>query len=268
MSKKRIWLIAILACIALVFGFKSFFYFPPLNVQLGTVNKPVSQNADPNNLANLVYQPGSNPVIQVNGGKATLDPNSWHANSVQYAALDNMGRTSTGNTGYLCKANVTNDALRQQQTVNPTGWHQKRVKGTYVVNRGHIIAYSLSKGIAVDGSYNPNLQSGDQDNPKNLFTETTFTNQELQWPYEQKVQKALIANKQVVYQVTPVFKGINTMAAGVHMQAASIDGTLNYNVFLFNVQPNVKFNYLTGRSVIDNAMVVPQAADAPNFKGK
>lgn len=216
-------------------------------------------------LAATNYKSNTSPVVNVNNGQSTLDPDTWQTNKVIYANLDNMNRTSNSNTAYLQQTNVANDELRTTQTVKPTGWHQKFVNGEAILNRGHEIAYSLSKGIAMDGSYNPSQQSGDQNNPKNLFTQTAWANQKLQTVYESKVRNALKAGKKVVYQVTPVFNGNDLMAKGVQLQAISTDKSLNFNVFIYNVQPGINFNYADGTSTIDNNMKVPALPDSPNF---
>lgn len=216
-------------------------------------------------LAATNYKSGTSPVVNINNGQSTLDPNTWQINKVIYANLDSMNRTSNPNTAYLQQTNVANDELRTTQTVKPTGWHQKFVNGEAILNRGHEIAYSLSKGIAMDGSYNLSQQSGDQNNPKNLFTQTAWANQKLQTVYESKVRNALKAGKKVVYQVTPVFNGNDLMAKGVQLQAISTDKSLNFNVFIYNVQPGISFNYADGTSTIDNNMKVPALPDSPNF---
>lgn len=226
---------------------------------------PTNSTSSLSQLASSTYQSGSTPVVNVNNGQSTLDPNSWQTNKVIYANLDSQNRTSNSNTAYLQQTNVANDELRTEQTVKPTGWHQKFVNGEAILNRGHEIAYSLSKGIAIDGSYNPSQQSGDQNNPKNLFTQTAWANQKLQTVYESKVRNALKAGKKVVYQVTPIFNGNDQMAKGVQLQAISTDKSLNFNVFIYNVQPGIVFNYADGTSKVDNSLKVPALADSPTF---
>lgn len=224
-----------------------------------------NDNSEVQKLAQLNYQSGTNPIVQVNGGKSTLDINSWKTNEVQYSQLDRLNRTSAPAIAYLEQRNVANDSLRTRQTVKPTGWHQKfNNQNKAILNRGHIIAYSLSKGISMQGNYDPSLQSGDQNNPRNLFTQTAFCNQELQTIYETKVRDALKQGAKVVYRVQPIFQGSDLMAKGVWMQAVGTNG-LNFNVYLFNVQPNYQFNYATGTSVVDNNMQVPTPPNAPHF---
>lgn len=238
---------------------------PSLANLTGNTQPTAKYATDVKHLANSTFQSGTNPVININGGKSTLNPSAWQKNEVKYANLDGLNRTSGRNVGYLEGRNVANDELRTEQTFKPTGWHQKFVNGEAIINRGHEIAYSLSKGISIKGTYNPKLQSGDQNNPKNLFTQTAWSNQRLQTVYESKVRNALKMGKKVVYEVTPVFKGSDLMAKGVQLQAVSTDKTLNFNVFIWNVQPGIKFNYANGTSKIDRAMNVPALPDSPTF---
>lgn len=197
----------------------------------------------------------------MNHNKADLKASDWKINKVDYQDLDNLNRTSGTNTGYLEKRNIADGSLRVRQYVQPTGWHQKFVDDDPIINRGHLMAYSISKGISTSGKYNPNDQSGDQNNPKNLFTQTAYSNQDLQTKYEQKVRNALYNNKKVIYAAQPLFRGNELMARGVHLQALSTDGSLNFNVYLFNVQPKVKFDYATGRSTIDRSMKVASVSE-------
>lgn len=212
-------------------------------------------------LASLDFKSGDNPVVVVNHNKADLKASDWKTNKVDYQDLDNLNRTSGTNTGYLEKRNIADGSLRVRQYVQPTGWHQKFVDDDPIINRGHLMAYSISKGISTSGKYNPNDQSCDQNNPKNLFTQTAYSNQDLQTKYEQKVRNALYNNKKVIYAAQPLFRGNELMARGVHLQALSTDGSLNFNVYLFNVQPKVKFDYATGRSTIDRSMKVASVSE-------
>lgn len=215
-------------------------------------------------LAQLNYQPGTSAIKQVNNDKSTLNPSSWQTNKVIYSPLDHLNRTSSPNTGFLEARNHANQSLRVQQTVEPTGWHYNH-GDKQIYNRGHMIAYSVSAGISQDGSYNPNSTSGDQNNPKNLFTQSAFSNQELQTIYEQKVREAIEQNKKVIYQVTPIFRGNELMARGVNLQAISTDSSLNFNVYIFNVQPGYQFNYANGSAKVDSSMYIPTPANAPHF---
>ncbi|MHC0039863.1 DNA/RNA non-specific endonuclease, partial [Pseudoneobacillus sp. C159] len=80
--------------------------------------------------------------------------------------------------------------------------------------------------IDQDGDYEPNNLSGDQNNPKNLFTQSAFSNQKIQTIFESQVRDALRDNEKIIYQATPIFRGNELMARGINLQAVSSDGSL------------------------------------------
>lgn len=209
-------------------------------------------------LAKLNFKSGSSAYITVNNDKSTLIKNAWRVNRVIYSNLDSLNRTSHSNTAFLEKRNVASDNLRVQQVVQPTGWHYNRRNGTQIYNRGHLIAYSVSAGIDQEGNYNPRNLSGDQNNPKNLFTQSAFSNQRIQTIFERRVRTALRQNKRVIYQATPIFRDQELMARGINLQAISTDGSLDFNVYLFNVQPGFSFNYHNGRAKVDRELQVKE----------
>ncbi|WP_294759520.1 DNA/RNA non-specific endonuclease [uncultured Lactobacillus sp.] len=207
-------------------------------------------------LANLNFKSGSSSFITVNNDHSTLIKNAWRVNRVIYSDLDSLNRTSHSNTAFLQKRNVANDSLRVRQFVEPTGWHYNRRNGTQIYNRGHLIAYSVSAGIDLAGDFNPRNLSGDQNNPKNLFTQSAFSNQRIQTMFESRIRVALRQNKKVIYQATPIFRGDELMARGINLQAVSTDGELDFNVYLFNVQPGYSFNYNNGRAKVNHEIFV------------
>ena len=215
-------------------------------------------SADYRKLANLDFKSGDKAYVYVNNNKSTLIKNAWKVNKVIYSNLDNLNRTSHSNTAFLEPRNVANDSLRVRQFINPTAWHSNRENGTQIYNRGHLIAYSVSAGIDQDGNYNPNNQSGDQNNPKNLFTQTAFSNQKIQTIFEGKVRNALKQGNKVIFQATPIFRGNELMARGINLQAISLNNNLDFNVYIYNVQPDYVFDYNNGRAKIDRNMVVNQ----------
>lgn len=215
-------------------------------------------SADYQKLANLDFKSGDKAYVYVNNNKSTLIKNAWKVNKVIYSNLDNLNRTSHSNTAFLGPRNVANDSLRVRQFINPTAWHSNRENGTQIYNRGHLIAYSVSAGIDQDGNYNPNNQSGDQNNPKNLFTQTAFSNQKIQTIFEGKVRNALKQGNRVIFQATPIFRGNELMARGINLQAISLNNNLDFNVYIYNVQPDYVFDYNNGRAKIDRNMVVNQ----------
>lgn len=228
------------------------------NATTANTNYGSLSNEDYQKLANLDFKSGDKAYVYVNNNKSTLIKNAWKVNKVIYSNLDNLNRTSHSNTAFLEPRNVANDSLRVRQFINPTAWHSNRENGTQIYNRGHLIAYSVSAGIDQDGNYNPNNQSGDQNNPKNLFTQTAFSNQKIQTIFEGKVRNALKQGNKIIFQATPIFRGNELMARGINLQAISLNNNLNFNVYLFNVQPDYVFDYNNGRAKIDRNMVVNQ----------
>lgn len=218
-----------------------------------------NKSGDYNSLANSNYKSGTNPVIKVNNDKAQLSSSSWKTEKIAYSNLDSLNRTGTA-TAYLSKKNLGKSKGRDPQVWDPTGWHNQAIKvngkRVFPQNRGHLIAYTLSFNFDKDGSYKQGL-GGSLDNPKNLATQTAFSNQKpMQHSSEDLVRNALEQNKKVIYKVTPVFQGKDLMPKGYWVQALSTDGSLNFNRFIYNVQPGVKFDYSTGRSSIDSGMIV------------
>lgn len=214
--------------------------------------------ADYQKLAQLDFKSGDAAYITVNNDHSTLIKDAWRVNRVIYSNLDNLNRTSHSNTAFLEKRNVASDELRVRQYIEPTAWHYNHHNDTQIYNRGHMIAYSVSAGIDLEGNYNPGNLSGDQNNPKNLFTQSAFSNQKIQTIFESRVRRALRQKQRVIYQATPIFRDNELMARGINLQAISTDGSLDFNVYLFNVQPGFSFDYNNGRARIDRELQVKE----------
>lgn len=209
-------------------------------------------------LANLTFQSGNPAAINVNNGKSTLAISAWQNNHIAYGNLDRLNRTTTV-TAYLQQSNLGKSAGRPAQNWKPTGWHQEYrvINGDRipVVNRGHLIAYTMTFNLNSDGQPQQGAE-GSSDNPKNLATQTEFSNQKTMQVYEQAVRDALGRGTKVIYQVTTVFRGDELMPRGYWSQAVSADGQLNFNVYIWNVEPQIQFDYATGRNTINRSMQV------------
>ena len=90
---------------------------------------------------------------------------------------------------------------------------------------------------------------------KNLITGTRYMNTEGMLPFENEVADYVKdTGNHVLYRVTPVFEEDNLVADGVLMEAMSVEDRgldIEFNVFVYNVQPHVKIDYQTGKSSLD-----------------
>lgn len=73
-------------------------------------------------------------------------------------------------------------------------------------------------------------------------------------PYENMVADYVKeTNNHVLYRVTPVFKGNNLVATGVQIEAKSVEDNgegIEFNVFIYNIQPGITIDYATGDSAL------------------
>ncbi|MBQ6702031.1 MAG: DNA/RNA non-specific endonuclease [Clostridia bacterium] len=183
---------------------------------------------------------GSMPYVTVNSNVPFFEEADYTTDSYEsYGNLDALGRCT------VVWASIGKDLMPTEErgsigSVKPTGWHLVKydcVDGNYLYNRCHLIGYQLT---------------GENANELNLITGTRYMNVQGMLPFENMVSDYVKeTGNHVLYRVTPVFLDNELLARGVLMEGWSVedegDGVC-FNVFCYNVQPQIKIDYLTGES--------------------
>ncbi len=157
-----------------------------------------------------------------------------------YNELDSLGRCG------VAQAMLGPELMPQEERgeidmVHPSGWHTVEydcIENGYLYNRCHLIAYAMT---------------GENANEKNLITGTQYLNIEGMLPWEEKIlQYIWDTGGRVLYRVTPIFRGSDLVARGVHMEAESIGSReICFNIFVYNVQPGIVIDYSDGESWLE-----------------
>ena len=154
-----------------------------------------------------------------------------------YGPLDELGRCTVA---YACVGPETMPKEKREDisSVLPSGWNDAEytnVDGGKLFNRCHLIGFQLT---------------GQNANERNLITGTRYMNTEGMLPFENSVAQYIeTTGNHVMYRVTPLFEGDNLVAAGVLMEARSIEDPLvQFCAFCYNVQPGITIDYATGES--------------------
>ena len=159
-----------------------------------------------------------------------------------YSELDELGRC-----GVAC-ANIGQDLMPTEERegigqIKPSGWQTIKydnVDGKYLYNRCHLVGYQLS---------------GENANEKNLITGTRYLNVQGMLPFENMIADYVKeTDNHVLYRVAPIFDEDDLLAYGVLMEGWSVEDEgdgICFNVFVYNVQPDIVIDYATGNSQMD-----------------
>ena len=202
-------------------------------------SKPTQSDSKPISLDSIPAYSGK-AFVSLNNGNPSFTKSELTTKSYEYySPLDNLGRCG------VVHACIGQDIMPTEERgsigmVKPTGWHTVKydcVDGKYLYNRCHLIGYQLT---------------GENANEENLITGTRYMNVTGMLPFENQVADYVKeTGNHVMYRVTPLYKGNNLLAHGVQMEAYSVedygDG-ICFNVFVYNVQPQITIDYATGES--------------------
>ncbi len=194
------------------------------------------------------------PYTVINDNNPFFTEAEFTTNSYEsYSNLDRLGRCG------VAMACIGQDLMPTEDresisSITPTGWKNAEydfISGGYLYNRCHLIAFELA---------------GENANEKNLITGTRYLNVDGMLPFENMVADYVKeTNNHVLYRVTPMFDGDNLVAAGVLMEAESVEdrgGDILFNVFCYNVQPGVSIDYATGSSQADGTVAAAESSQA------
>lgn len=214
-------------------------------------NKPAVINIKDNSLSESIVDMGTSNIPEYKGdtyielagnqpGFTEYDINNLVGEN--YSSLDSLGRCGTAFV-MLDRSMMPTEERQSIGYIKPSGWNQEKYPGIvdseppYLYNRCHLIAYALT---------------GQNGNELNLITGTRYFNVEGMLPFEEEVMRYLDnSSNHVLYRVSPFFEGKELVARGVEMEAYSVEDAgagVCFHVFVYNVQPGVEIDYLTGES--------------------
>lgn len=206
------------------------------------LNNPTENSNESNiDINNIPAYSGNDYIVLNNNIPNFSDSDLTTTSFEEYSPLDSLGRCG------VAYANICTDLMPTEEresisSVKPSGWQSIKydiVEGKYLYNRSHLIGFQLTAENA---------------NKSNLITGTRYFNANLMLPYENMVADYIKeTNNHVLYRVTPVFEGNNLVATGVQMEAKSVEDNgegIEFNVFVYNVQPGITIDYATGASAL------------------
>ena len=211
-------------------------FVPGLGEQLGIFIPPQELSFELSEIPEFSKQ----PYVLINENIPDFEEKDYTTQAFEsYSELDHLKRCGVA---YACLGRETMPTEERGEIgqVKPSGWHTIKydvVNGNYLYNRCHLIGYQLS---------------GENANVQNLITGTRYLNVEGMLPFENEVADYIEeTGNHVLYRVTPIFEGKNLVASGVQMEAKSVEDNgegICFNVYVYNAQPQIEIDYLTGES--------------------
>lgn len=183
------------------------------------------------------------PYVVINDNEPYFEEDDYTTEPFEYySELDDLGRCQVTYAN-ICEETMPTEERQQIGSVKPTGWQTIKydnVDGKYLYNRCHLIGFQLA---------------GENANEKNLITGTRYLNVQGMLPFENMVHDYVKeTDHHVLYRVTPIFEGDNLIASGVLIEAYSVEDEgegICFNVYCYNVQPDIEIDYATGESQWD-----------------
>ena len=180
------------------------------------------------------------PYVVINNNEPNFEKSELVTKSFEkYSELDSLKRCGVDDS-IIGKDLMPTSKRENISSVKPSGWKSIKyngIDGGSLYNRCHLIGFQLA---------------GENANKRNLITGTRYLNTKGMLPFENMVADYVKEkNHHVRYRVTPIFVGNELVARGVQMEAISIEDNgkaVKFNVYCFNVQPNIEIDYKTGNS--------------------
>ena len=245
-NRRRIWLYASILAIALMFlASCDFLFSPPDGTGDGSSQTGAATGIEAFRNHEDVIATAINDEVnyfEVNGNKPvfTDTEKTSEYTGTHLSELDALKRVGAAWGSYNATELSTDDREPSLDT-EPTGWHQNRYDGQWLMNRCHLIGYQIS---------------GLNDEPRNLMSGTRSFNVGdgmVKW-------ENLVANHMkefdgtegyglhhVMYRIKPDFHEDNLLAHGIYMEADCLEcDEIDFNVYVMNREPGVTIDYRTG----------------------
>lgn len=165
----------------------------------------------------------------LNNNKSELDIDSME--ELNFSNLDSKSRL--GASSAILKPSMYQGSEKRAEKsdiskIKTTVWKNKKTNDSNIYKRSNLIEYAY--------------KDAKTDSVLALMSGTIDFNNNMEWgisKYETKVLQAVKSEKTVYYELNPVFHGDNIVATGIQIRAISTDGSLDFNVFIYNVQDGI-----------------------------